>query len=487
MFTGIIESLGTVEALERHADSARLVLRAEGVAEDLPEGGSLAVNGVCLTAVRPVGAEGRFVADVMGETLHRTGIGALAPGARVNLERCLPAGGRFDGHIVQGHVDGTGAILALDEHADWTTVRVGIPAAFAPQLAEKGSIALDGISLTVTAVSPAGDPQPWFEVGIIPATLRATTLGGARVGDAVNLETDAVAKYLLRARQFEGLPADPGLLAGAAAADAVPGAEGAAEPAADADPAASAATSTATAAASIPADAVAILPPAPVLPPADPAGALDPVHAALSAIAAGGLVVVVDDEDRENEGDLVGAAALADPERLGMMIRYSSGVVCAPMTGRRADELALPPMVARNEDPKGTAYTITCDAAAGVSTGISAADRALTLNLLADARTAPADLTRPGHILPLRAVDGGVAERPGHTEASVELARLAGLPEVGYIAELVHDDGSMMRFDALRRFATEHGLPMISIEALAAYAAEDAETTQNPTEEELRA
>ncbi|MCP3425744.1 3,4-dihydroxy-2-butanone-4-phosphate synthase [Rothia sp. AR01] len=196
---------------------------------------------------------------------------------------------------------------------------------------------------------------------------------------------------------------------------------------------------------------------------------------------------MVDDEDRENEGDLVGAAALADPERLGMMIRYSSGVVCAPMTGRRADALALPPMVARNEDPKGTAYTITCDAAAGVSTGISAADRALTLNLLADARTAPADLTRPGHILPLRAVDGGVAERPGHTEASVELARLAGLPEVGYIAELVHDDGSMMRFDALRRFATEHGLPMISIEALAAYAAEDAETTQNPTEEELRA
>ncbi|MCP3425743.1 riboflavin synthase [Rothia sp. AR01] len=227
MFTGIIESLGTVEALERHADSARLVLRAEGVAEDLPEGGSLAVNGVCLTAVRPVGAEGRFVADVMGETLHRTGIGALAPGARVNLERCLPAGGRFDGHIVQGHVDGTGAILALEEHADWTTVRVGIPAGLAPQLAEKGSIALDGISLTVTAVSPAGDPQPWFEVGIIPATLRATTLGGARVGDAVNLETDAVAKYLLRARQFEGLPADPGLLA-----DAVPGAEGVADPAA---------------------------------------------------------------------------------------------------------------------------------------------------------------------------------------------------------------------------------------------------------------
>jgi riboflavin synthase alpha subunit len=467
MFTGIIESLGTVEALERDADSARLVLRAEGVAEDLPEGGSLAVNGVCLTAVRAVAQEGRFVADVMGETLDRTGIGALVPGSRVNLERCLPAGGRFDGHIVQGHVDGTGTVVGLIEHADWTTVRIEIPAELAPQLAEKGSIALNGISLTVTAVSPAGEARPWFEVGVIPATLRATTLGSVRLGDAVNLETDAVAKYLLRARQFEGPGAAP------------TGPAGGERPAG-------------------PGEAVIGLPagtallPAPQDPPEalllaeEATTALDPVQDALSAIAAGGLVVVVDDEDRENEGDLVGAAALADPERLGMMIRYSSGVVCAPMTGARAEALALPPMVARNEDPKGTAYTVTCDAAAGVSTGISAADRSLTLNLLADPRSAPADLTRPGHILPLRAVDGGVAERPGHTEAAVELARLAGLPEVGYIAELVHDDGSMMRFEALRRFATEHGLPMISIEALAAYAAEDAEAA-DPSSEELRA
>ncbi|WP_129657765.1 3,4-dihydroxy-2-butanone-4-phosphate synthase [Rothia halotolerans] len=481
MFTGIIESLGTVEALERDADSARLVLRAEGVAEDLPEGGSLAVNGVCLTAVRAVAEQGRFVADVMGETLDRTGIGALVPGSRVNLERCLPAGGRFDGHIVQGHVDGTGTVVGLVEHADWTTVRVEVPAGLAPQLAEKGSIALDGISLTVTAVSPAGEARPWFEVGVIPATLRATTLGEARLGDAVNLETDAVAKYLLRALQFEGLGdlgTAPGGSAGGGAAPAGPAGGGA--PAGPGD-----------VVVGIPAEVAAVLP----APPAPPGTALlaeeaptvlDPVQDALSAIAAGGLVVVVDDEDRENEGDLIGAAALADPERLGMMIRYSSGVVCAPMTGARADALALPPMVARNEDPKGTAYTVTCDAAAGVSTGISAADRSLTLNLLADPRSAPADLTRPGHILPLRAVDGGVAERPGHTEAAVELARLAGLPEVGYIAELVHDDGSMMRFEALRRFASEHGLPMISIEALAAYAAEDAEPA-DPSSEELRA
>ena len=128
-------------------------------------------------------------------------------------------------------------------------------------------------------------------------------------------------------------------------------------------------------------------------------------------------------------------------------------------------------MVTNNEDPKGTAYTVSCDAASSVSTGISAADRARTVQILADASSTPADITRPGHIFPLRAVDGGVAERPGHTEAAVELSLAAGLSGVGVIAEVVHDDGSMMRFDALRAFATEHNLPMISIEDLIKYVA----------------
>ena len=137
------------------------------------------------------------------------------------------------------------------------------------------------------------------------------------------------------------------------------------------------------------------------------------------------------------------------------------------MTGERADALDLPPMVATNEDPKATAYTITCDAAHGIDTGISAQDRAKTLNVLAGSSSTASDLTRPGHILPLRAVEGGVRARAGHTEAAVELVRLAGLPEVGYIAEIIHDDGTLMRFDDLRAFADLHGLPMISIETLA--------------------
>jgi len=196
---------------------------------------------------------------------------------------------------------------------------------------------------------------------------------------------------------------------------------------------------------------------------------LDPVEAAIAAMAAGQAVIVVDNEDRENEGDIIFAAEHATPALMGWTVRYSSGVICVPLEAERADALALPPMVAVNEDAKGTAYTVSCDAAIGVSTGISATDRALTARILADPQSTPAAITRPGHIFPLRAVKGGVRERPGHTEAAVDLCRLAGLAPVGVIAELVHDDGEMMRLDSLRDFAAEHGCPLISIEDLVAY------------------
>ncbi len=196
---------------------------------------------------------------------------------------------------------------------------------------------------------------------------------------------------------------------------------------------------------------------------------LDPIEDAIAAIAAGRAVVVVDDEDRENEGDIIFAAQHSTPQLMGWTIRHSSGVICVPLTGDQADRLELPPMVEVNQDAKGTAYTVSCDAAVGVSTGISATDRSLTVNLLASAQTRPEELTRPGHIFPLRAVKGGVLERPGHTEAAVDLCRLAGVEEAGVIAEIVHDDGEMMRLDALRDFAVAHGCPLVSIADLAAY------------------
>lgn len=196
---------------------------------------------------------------------------------------------------------------------------------------------------------------------------------------------------------------------------------------------------------------------------------LDPVETAIAAMASGQAVIVVDNEDRENEGDIIFAAEHATPALMGWTIRYSSGVICVPLEGERADALVLPPMVEINQDAKGTAYTVSCDAAIGVSTGISATDRALTARILADPSSTPASITRPGHIFPLRAVKGGVRERPGHTEAAVDLCRLAGLAPVGVIAELVHDDGEMMRLDSLREFAAEHGCPLISIEDLVSY------------------
>ncbi|MPY80744.1 MAG: bifunctional 3,4-dihydroxy-2-butanone-4-phosphate synthase/GTP cyclohydrolase II [Actinophytocola sp.] len=196
---------------------------------------------------------------------------------------------------------------------------------------------------------------------------------------------------------------------------------------------------------------------------------LDSVNIAVSAIADGGMVVVVDDEDRENEGDLVLAAACASRESIAFMVRHTSGVLCAPMAGSDLDRLRLPPMTRTNQDPKGTAYTVSVDAADGITTGISAADRAHSLRTLADPRTGPDDLTRPGHVFPLRADPRGVLGRRGHTEAAVNLTELAGLPPAGVIAEVVRDDGAVALLPELLGFAREHGLPIISVADLAEY------------------
>jgi len=190
------------------------------------------------------------------------------------------------------------------------------------------------------------------------------------------------------------------------------------------------------------------------------------LNAALVDLQAGKPIIVTDSAERENEGDLVMAAQFATTEWIAFTIRHSSGFLCAPMTNARANELELPLMVEINQDPRGTAYTVSVDAADGMSTGISAADRALTLRVLANASTGPADLVRPGHIIPLRSAPGGVRERAGHTEATVDLLTLAGLEPIGVIGEITNDDGSMTRGRELTAFAAEHGLTIVSIEEL---------------------
>jgi len=195
----------------------------------------------------------------------------------------------------------------------------------------------------------------------------------------------------------------------------------------------------------------------------------DSIDDAIIEFQQGRPVIVVDDADRENEGDLLFAAEMATSELMAFMIRHTSGVVCVAMTGEDLDKLKLPPMTLVNEDKKQTAYAISVDAKDGITTGISASDRAITIKLLADPKTTSSDLTRPGHVFPLRAVEGGVLTRAGHTEAAIDLAKMANLYPAGVIAELVKDDGEMMRASDCLEFAKTHNLKMISIADLIAY------------------
>jgi riboflavin synthase len=198
LFTGIVEELGEVVAIERGGDSARLTVRGPEVTAAARRGDSIAINGVCLTVT--LISDGEFTADVMGETLDRSSLGGLAAGAPVNLERPMRPDGRLGGHIVQGHVDGTGVITARRPSDSWEVVRISIPAQLSRYVIEKGSVAVDGVSLTVSALSPAheGGADPWIEVSLIPETLARTTLGSKQPGETVNLEVDMIAKYVER-------------------------------------------------------------------------------------------------------------------------------------------------------------------------------------------------------------------------------------------------------------------------------------------------
>jgi riboflavin synthase len=197
MFTGIVEERGEIVAMDVHGGAATVTVRGPRVTEDAGEGDSIAVNGVCLTVTAASGAT--FTADVMAETLRRTALGALAPGSPVNLERPLRLGGRLGGHLVQGHVDGVAAIVSRRPAEHWDVVRITIPPELARYIVEKGSVAVDGVSLTVSAMGDGQDGEPpWFEVSLIPATLAGTTLGRAQPGSGVNLEVDVIGKYVER-------------------------------------------------------------------------------------------------------------------------------------------------------------------------------------------------------------------------------------------------------------------------------------------------
>jgi riboflavin synthase len=196
VFTGIVEEVGTLVVRDDQSDSAVLHIRADRVLQDVALGDSIAVNGVCLTVTGV--DDGVWSTDVMAETLSRSSLGTVATGAPVNLERAVTPHTRLGGHLMQGHVDGVGTIVDRVPGEHWEVVRIAVPPALARYVVEKGSIAVDGVSLTVSAVSPADIPEPWFEVSLIPTTLRETTLGARAPGEPVNLEVDVIAKYVER-------------------------------------------------------------------------------------------------------------------------------------------------------------------------------------------------------------------------------------------------------------------------------------------------
>lgn len=204
MFTGIIEEIGEITAIEPSGDGWRLTVRAPKAAQDAVHGESIAVSGVCLTVVGSTPES--FDADVMKQTLDVSALATASVGTRVNIEKAMPVGARLGGHIVQGHVDGTGEIVEVRPGDQWSVLRVAIPADLAPLVVDKGSISIDGTSLTVSAVSAAGGEEHWLEVSLIPETLSATTLGGRTVGDRVNLETDILARHVERLLAFRAVP-----------------------------------------------------------------------------------------------------------------------------------------------------------------------------------------------------------------------------------------------------------------------------------------
>ncbi len=405
MFTGRIRQVGVVAGI----DEFGIHIHAPKIAGVTESGGSVAVAGVCLT-VASVEAEG-FSAALSTETRRRSTLGDLVVGSTVNLEPALETGSALDGHLVQGHIDGTGKVSRVDEEGVGRRLWIRTSDHVMAQLVQKGSIAVDGVSLTV-----ADTGRDRFSVALIPTTLAETTLADLDVGRRVNIETDLVAKL---ARQN-------GPATGAAVAAVVGW-----------------------------------------LPWAGPLSGRLGVEKALAQIASGGGVVIWD-PSREHEGDVVFAGARLRPEAMTFLLTQACGHTTVPCDLDRLDRLEIPPLPGAG-DRHGTAPHLPVDLSAGTGTGVSAVERAATIRRLAHPDAVPADFLRPGHVFPLGARLGGLGERRGHTEASIAICEAAGLPTVAAICEVMDNDGVMAGSAALERFALRWGLPVVDIADLVAW------------------
>jgi 3,4-dihydroxy 2-butanone 4-phosphate synthase len=399
MFTGRIDEIGQVVGIS----DAQIVVDAAKSAGRLQPGGSLTVAGVCLTA-EDVG-NGQITASLSQETRRRTTFDRCAGGERVNVETALALGDPLDGHLVQGHVDAVGKVAGIDAAGTGRRIWIRPPDRFLRRLAAKGSIAVDGASLTVAEVL-----RDRFSVVLIPVTLRETTLDALRPGDRVNLESDLAARLT-----SAGSPAPAEDIARAVGslgwAGRLPGRRG--------------------------------------------------VQKAVTQLAAGGGVMVWD-PDREGEGDVIFAGATMSPEAFTFLLTRCCGhstVPCAPEVLERLEIAPIP----GEGDRHGTRPHIPVDLASSTGTGVSAAERAATVRRIADPDSRPSDFLRPGHVFPLAARRGLLAERGGHTECTVALCLAAGLPPVGVCCEVMSPDGVMAGAADLEAYALRGGLPLVSV------------------------
>jgi 3,4-dihydroxy 2-butanone 4-phosphate synthase len=399
MFTGRIEEIGELIGVS----STQIVVRAPKSAGRLQPGGSLTVSGVCLTVEEIT--DGHIIASLSEETRRRTTFDRCAGGERVNVETALALGDPLDGHLVQGHVDAVGKVAGIDTAGTGRRIWIRPPDRFLRRVVAKGSIAVDGASLTVAEVV-----RDRFSVVLIPATLQQTTLDTLAPGDRVNLESDLAARLV-----------SAGSLAPAAAIARAVGSLGW-------------------------------------------AGRLSGrvgVEKTVAQLAAGGGVVVWD-PDREGEGDVIFAGATMRPEAFVFLLTRCCGHSTVPCAPQVLDRLQIAPIPGEG-DRHGTRPHVPVDLASGTGTGVSAAERAATVRRLADSRSQPSDFLRPGHVFPLAARPGLLAERAGHTESTVALCVVAGLPPVGVCCEVMGPDGVMAGAADVEAFALRWGLPLVSV------------------------
>jgi 3,4-dihydroxy 2-butanone 4-phosphate synthase len=406
VYSGLVSDIGIVRMGRLTEQGLLLTVHAPGVAKRLRPMGSVAVAGTCLTAVTV--EDGSFSVLVGAETESRTTLRPPIDGRPVNLELPLRAGDPLDGHLVQGHIDGTAKVVSRRQVQGVEYVWFRPNKRLIHDIIPKGSVAVDGVSLTVVEVNKGA-----FSVALIPETMRRTTLAALAVGDLVNVETDMLPKYL---RQFGHAPP-------------------------------------------------------PVLAWSGIQRGLEAVEKAIATIAAGGKVIVWDPA-REGEGDVIMAADRVTPADINFFMTHVRGLLCVPMDATVCERLGID-RIPGDGDHHQTAFMVPVDALEGTTTGIPASERARTIRLLASEDAGPASFIRPGHVFPLRAQPGGLLVRPGHTEATVALARWAGRPPVGLCCEVAAPSGEMARLPELERFAAEHGLPLVAIDDLVAYAREE--------------